>query len=111
MGDTNYISGIVKILETPKQNFFNNNIPVVKFRGQFPQTRDTKVVKLTFWGNLARDVASYYKINDYVLVEGYVSLRDRQISNLPTRSSKKIEITVLKIYPFLLSYDNSISKV
>jgi hypothetical protein len=28
------------------------------------------------WGNLARDVATYYKINDYILIEGYLSLRD-----------------------------------
>jgi single-stranded DNA-binding protein len=111
MVDTNYIGGIVKILETPKQKFFNNNIPVVEFRVQLPQTRNSKIVKLTFWGNLARDVVSYYKINDYVLIEGYLSFRDKKISNLTTQISKKIEITVLKIYPFLLSYNHSINKV
>jgi len=105
MVDTNYIGGIVKILETPKQKFFNNNIPVVEIRVQLPQTRNTKIVKLVFWGNLARDVVSYYKINDYVIIEGYLSLRD-----VTTQISKKIEITVLKIYPFLLSYERSISK-
>jgi len=110
MVDTNYISGIVKILETPRQKFFNDNIPVVEFRAQLPQTRNTKIVKLTFWGNLARDVANYYKINDYILIEGYISLRNKQVSNLMTQISKKIEITVLKIYPFLLSYDRSISR-
>jgi len=106
MTDTNYIGGIVKILETPKQKFLkdNTNVSVTEFRVQLPQLRNTKIVNLVFWGNLARDVASYYKINDYVLIEGYLSLSSKQFS-------KKVEITVLKVYPFLLSYDRSISKI
>jgi hypothetical protein len=52
-------------------------------------------------GNLARDVATYYKINDYILIEGYLSLRDKRGSNLIAQPSKQIEITVLKLYPFL----------
>ena len=103
MTDTNYIGSIVKILETPNQKFFNNNISVTKFRVQLPQVRNTKVVNLVFWGNLARDVANYYKINDYILIEGYLSLTQQQ-------TSKKVEITVLKVYPFLLSYNRSVSK-
>jgi single-stranded DNA-binding protein len=105
MGDTNLVGGIVKILETPKETIFNKDIPVTQFRVQFPQVRNTHVVHLTFWGNLARDVANYYRINDYILIEGYISLRDKQTSNGVIQKSKKVEITVLKVYPFLLSYD------
>lgn len=103
MGDTNIIGGIVKILEAPKQEIFNKNIPVTKFRVQFPQFRNTVVVHLTFWGNLARNIAEYYKINDYILIEGYISIRNKQIYGKGISKSKKLEITVLKIYPFLLS--------
>jgi single-stranded DNA-binding protein len=99
MSDTNIVGGIVKILETPKQEFLNKNIAVTKFRGQFPQFRNTSVVHLTFWGNLARDAANYPK-NDYILIEGYISLRNKKISDKPISKSKKIEITVLKFYPF-----------
>jgi hypothetical protein len=60
-------------------------------------------------GNLARDVATYYKIND-LFFEGYLSLRDKRGSNLIAQPSKQIEITVLKLYPFLLSYDPSVAK-
>ena len=102
MTDTNYIGSIVKILETPTQKFFNNNISVTKVRVQLPQVRKTKIVNLIFWGKLARDVANYYKTNDYILIEGYLSLAYQQ-------TSKKIEITVLKVYPFLLSYNHSLS--
>lgn len=105
MGDTNLIGGIVRILEAPKQQIFTTNITVTRCRVQFPQLRNTAVIHLTFWGTLARDVANYYKINDYVLIEGYISLRDKNINAGLVSKSKKIEITVLKIYPLFLSYD------
>ena len=103
MSDTNWIGGLVKILETPKQEIINNNVFVTRLRVQFPQVRKNSIVSLTVWGNLARDVATYYKINDYILIEGYLSLSSKQSSQKP----KKIEITVLKIYPFLLNCDRS----
>ena len=111
MSDTNYIGGIVKILEVPKQKFLNNTTAVTEFRVQLPQVRNTTIVHLIFWGNLARDVATYYKINDYILIEGYLSLRDKRSSNLTAQPYKQIEITVLKLYPFLLSYDPSAVKL
>lgn len=107
MGDTNLISGIVKILETPKHEVPRINISVTQFRVQFPQLRNTSVVHLTCWGNLALDVSNYYKVNDYVLIEGYISLRDKKTTDGMVLKSKKVEITVLKIYPLLLSYDIS----
>jgi single-stranded DNA-binding protein len=103
MGDTNLVGGIVKILETPKQMNFSSNIQVTKFRVQFPQVRQTSLVHLTFWGNLAIDTANYYKVNDYILIEGYISVRDRKQLNNVISKSKKVEITVLKIYPLLLN--------
>jgi hypothetical protein len=104
MGDTNLICGIAKILEAPKNKTFNSDVPTSQFRVQFPQVRNTSVVYLTFWGNLAKDVATYYKINDYILIEGYILLRDRSNSNKTISKSKKVEITVLKVYPFILGY-------
>ena len=103
MTDTNYISGIIKILETPKQKFFKKNILVTKFRAQIPQHRNTKIVTLAFWGNLARDVTINYKINDYLIIEGFLSLRNKKSLHLISSKSKKIEITVRKVYPFFLS--------
>ena len=110
MVNTNYIGSIVKILENPGQTVFNNTISVTKFRVQFPQLRNTRIVNLIFWGNLAHDVSKYYRINDYILVEGYLSLNNQ--GRLPTmnKNSKKVEITVLKVYPFLLSQNRQISK-
>lgn len=103
MTDTNYIGGIIKILETPKQKFLKNNILVTKFRAQISQRRNPRIVTLTFWGNLARDVTTNYKINDYLIIEGFLSLRNKNYSSLTISKSKKIEITVRKAYPFFLS--------
>jgi len=105
MNDTNYIGGIVKILEVQKQKSLNNNNLVVRFRAQFPQTRNTRIVYLTFWGKLAQDVINYYKVNDYILIEGYLSLRNKPAKNLVIETRKKVNISVLKIYPFFLSYN------
>ena len=62
MTDTNYIGCIVKILETPKQKIVTNKIVTTEFRVQLPQIRNqtTTIAKLTFWGNLGRDVLEYF---------------------------------------------------
>jgi single-stranded DNA-binding protein len=53
-------------------------ISITEFRVQLPQIRNTRIVNVIFWGTLARDVAKYYKPNDYILIEGYLSLRDQK---------------------------------
>ena len=103
MVDTNYVGSIVKILEKPIQKTLNNEISKTEVRVQFPQVRSTRIINLVFWGNLARDVANYYQVNDYIMIEGYLSLRDKITSKVTSRKLKKIQITVLKIYPFYLS--------
>lgn len=107
MANTNYISSIVKILETPNQTFFNNTIPVTRFRAQLPQIRNTHIVNLILWGNLAKNVGNHYQANDYILIEGYLSLNNKHLLNTVKPNSKKVEITVLKVYPF---YNRLIAK-
>ena len=94
-----YISTIVKVLETPHQKSFNNNIFVTRFRAQLPQMKNSRIVNLIFWGNLAKNVANYYQTNDYILIEGYLSLQNKYLLNRVKSNSKKVEITVLKVYP------------
>jgi len=95
MVDTNYAGSIVKLLENPILKVFNDTISVTKFRVQLPQIRNTRIINLIFWGKLARDVATYYKVNDYIMIEGYLSLRDRAKVNINTtkQNSKKVLIS------------------
>ena len=102
MVDTNYVASIVKILENPKQTVVKDKITTTEFRVQLPQARNTRIVNLVFWGNLARDVANYYQVNDYIMVEGYLSLRTKLTTNLTKQNLKKVQITAWKVYPFLL---------
>jgi len=97
MTDIKRFGGIVKILEKPTQSFLKNNTLMTKVRVQLPQIRNTKIVNLVFWGNLASNISNYYKTNDYIIIEGYLALPSKL-------SSKKVEITVLKVYPFIIDY-------
>nr|YP_010283073.1 hypothetical protein MKU15_pgp118 [Nitzschia traheaformis]ULD15837.1 hypothetical protein [Nitzschia traheaformis] len=105
MQSSSYFSGIVKILESPKQKIINNKIINVKLRvliSQIRRNKFPKTVSLIFWGNLANDVDNYYKVNDYILIEGYVSIEINKKRDSMFFNSKKVKITVLKVYPFLL---------
>ena len=62
MTNTNYISSIVKIVESPRQKLVNKIIPMTEFRVQLPQLKNNHIIKLVFWGNLAKDVIHYYKL-------------------------------------------------
>lgn len=103
MSDTNHIGAIVKILESPKIKTIQNKISVTTFRAQLPQLRDTRVVDIVVWGNLANDVVKYYKVNDYLLVEGYLSLSKSLQSQSNRKILKRARFTIFKAYPFLLS--------
>lgn len=99
----NSISSIVKLLEEPRKKRSGQNISPMEVRAQFPPARNNNsqiFAKLIFWGELSEGVLNYYKPNDYLIIEGYVSLKTKQTT---TSFIPHIEITVLKVYPFLLT--------
>lgn len=99
MGDTNYLASIVKILERPIQTIINDKIVRTEFRAQLAQVRNTQIVNLVFWGNLARDIVNYYQVNDYIMVEGYLSTYGQKNNKVIKPRLQKVQITVSKIYP------------
>jgi single-stranded DNA-binding protein len=108
MKDLNYIGAVVKILEPPKKKLINSKTLVIQCRVQLPQVRKNnktkgRVIKLMAWGNLAHAILNYYKVNDYVLVEGYSSLRENTRPNIKNKYFKQVVITAFKVSPFLLS--------
>lgn len=111
MTDINYILGTIKILESPKQELLEDTISVTKFKSQLSLSRTTKIINVTFWGNLALDIATYYKIGDYILIEGYISLRNSKFVHFGKLSPKTIELTVLKVYPLYSDKNDSRSTV
>ena len=111
MSTTNYFSGIVKILENPKQKVLNNKISVTTFRGEISQVRKNKLVVVNSWGNLAQEIDNYYEMNDYILIEGVLSIKNTPTKNSIQKPHAQIIITVLKVYPFLLKSNRSIIKI
>lgn len=104
----NYTSFIVKILKEPKQKFLQNNIVATKILVKFISSR-TKTLnikdtfKILIWENLLHETIKYYKPNDYIVIEGYISLRPNLRSESRTsKINKEIQISVFKHYPFLL---------
>nr|YP_010516811.1 hypothetical chloroplast RF41 [Haslea pseudostrearia]UXN44593.1 hypothetical chloroplast RF41 [Haslea pseudostrearia] len=103
----NYIQSIVKILESPKSTKLN----ITKFRAQLPKNKHgSQIVILILRGNLAKTILKYYEKNDYIMIEGYVSVKIQTSLNLVNKSFKKVEITVLKVYPFLLTSNSFLQK-
>jgi len=103
MGDINYISTVVRLLEEPRKLASENFCSISEARAQLAQVRknDTQnLITLSFWGNLSETVQSYYKPNDYLIIEGYVLVKTKPTKSL---SFQAIKITVLKVYPILLT--------
>lgn len=102
MVDTNYIASIVKILENPISKSLNKTVLTTEFRAQLPQVRNNRIVNLVFWGNLAHDIINFYKVNDYIIIEGYLSLRDidknKKSNKIIKQNRKQVQITVFKAY-------------
>ena len=99
MGDTNYLGSVVKILEKPVQTIVDDKLLKSECRAQLAQIRNTRIVNLVFWGNLALDAVNSYQVNDYIIIEGYLSLRNKRRNELMKGNFKKVEIAVLKSFP------------
>jgi len=107
----NSISAIVKILEIPNHEVVDSKAIVAKCRAQMNQTRNIRVVNLVFWGELAIMIVNNFKVNDYILIEGYTSIRETKTLTKNKKPLKKVTITVSKIYPFLLNDKSSIQLI
>jgi len=101
----NFSAFIIKIIDQPEQSFFKEGIAVteirVKFTGNKITINSNNTFNISIWVKSSFDITKNkdYKINDYFIIEGYISLRDNH-SNIKTDSrSKHIEVSVLKIYP------------
>lgn len=60
-------------------------------------------IKLAFWDYLGTFFLENYKIGDYIIVEGVLSLRKRFYNSIIQMLP---ELTVYRLYPFLLTEDD-----
>lgn len=97
----NFCIFIVKILDEPIQSVFADQTPVVEITVQFasPKLTGFDEFRISIWGEFGIEVMNYYQINDYIIVEGVLSLRD---ASTRTVKRNEVELTVYQIYPYLL---------
>lgn len=101
----NYVIFTVKVLKNLGQSFFADGTSLTELIVQLPQVRKNNIkllLQLSVWGKLSYDVAKYYKQNDYVIIEGYISIKNMNIDSVFNLIDKQVEISVFKLYPLLL---------
>ena len=98
----NYTSFIIKVLKKPKYTLCEQKIPLTETVGKFYQFRNnlSTICKVSFWGQSAYESLKYYKTNDYLLVEGYLSLEPFTFEKLDITTN--IELSIFKVSPFSL---------
>ena len=101
----NYVILAVKVIKNSGQSFFADGTSLTELTVLLPQARknNTKIIlQVSIWGKLSYDIAKYYQPDDYVIIEGYISLRNINTDRVVNLSDKQVEISVFKLYPLLL---------
>jgi single-stranded DNA-binding protein len=105
----NYASFVGKIIEKPEQSFFKNNVSVTEIVVNFFQIRknnsDIKL-RISIWESLDNKLKKSYQLNDLIIIEGYISLRDSVFQNLNKIQDKEVEISSFKVYRLNFSKKN-----
>ena len=99
----NYSSFIVKFLNKPQYTLCEQRIPHTEALGKFYQFRKNSqsICKLSVWGRAAYEILKYSKTNDYLIVEGYLSLSKSTFKKSDITTT--IEISIFNVYPFPLN--------
>lgn len=101
MGNIHYFYSTVKILENPVQIRINDKISITIFRVKLFQIRNNcpnQIIVLVFWGKKSNKIKKFYKINDYILIEGYLSIKKKKSNTSSSTNLKQIFVNVLKTY-------------
>ena len=101
----NYVIFTVKVIKNSGQSFFSDGTSLTELTVQLPQIRKNNskiILQVSIWGKLSYDVAKYYQPDDYIIIEGYISIININTNYAINSLNKQIEISVFKLYPLLL---------
>ena len=101
----NYVIFTVKVIKNSGQSFFSDGTSLTELTVQLPQVRknNSKVIlQVSIWGKLSYDVAKYYQPDDYIIIEGYISIKNIDTYRFVNSLNKQVEISVFKLYPLFL---------
>ena len=97
----NYTSFLIKIIDKPNQKSFKDNISVIEMTAKFYQQQQQNshnICKLSIWNSFSSTIMQHYQLDDFLIVEGFISRRKSDFGNRILFQG--IEITVVKLYPF-----------
>lgn len=89
---------IIKIVEDPIQILSNENSPIriaVCFAKQHNKPFKNEI-SLILWGGFKEDFLNYYKIKDYLLIEGIITSKGYK------NEREEVNLIAKRVYPFLL---------
>jgi hypothetical protein len=101
----NYTILTAKVIQNLGQSFFPDQTSITELIVQLPQISKNYpklIVQLSIWGKLSYDVAKYYQPDDYIIIEGYIGIKNTHMGLLENSINKHVEISVFKLYPLLL---------
>jgi hypothetical protein len=99
----NYICGIVRILELPTLKLNKDHTSFTKFRVELDDSDHKKVkiiLNILALSNLAEDIVKYYRVHDYILIEG--SLYMKELESSKTHKTELIQVELYNIFPLFL---------
>lgn len=105
----NFITCAIRVFEFPEIKLYQNKIPYLKFNVELVPGRKIKnitMIKAEIWGDLVYDLAKYYSINDYLIIEGYFSTFYFKNNTNQMGKKKAIKLHINRFYPFLLTNSN-----
>jgi single-stranded DNA-binding protein len=101
----NYAIFTVKVIKNSGQSFFSDGTSLTELTVQLPQVRKNNskaILQVAIWGKLSYDAAKYYQPDDYIIIEGYISIRNVDTNSVVNLLNKQVEISVFKLYPLFL---------
>jgi single-stranded DNA-binding protein len=93
---------ILKLTEDPNEENYQIKIKLLEIKATFTYFKKdiicTENFNLLVWGNQIDYILQYYRKDDYVVIEGFLTIFSQPDSNTLKVKEKKIEITVLNMY-------------
>ena len=103
----NYITLIGKIVQNPEQSFFENGESITETLIEFTPINSNKVIeycKISLWGDFEQELVRNYNLNDFIIVEGYLSYADDYDSIISKQNFNSFEIIATKIHSIFPSF-------
>nr|YP_011005681.1 hypothetical protein V2479_pgp011 [Cutleria multifida]WAM62685.1 hypothetical protein [Cutleria multifida] len=94
----NHALFVVKVIKNPIHLIYKE-LETIEIKVEFPaprQKNSKNQLTLLLWGSYREDFLKYYKVQDYLIVEGILTLKGYQ------NEDNEVKVIVKRLYPFLL---------